>query len=200
MILIAGKTNKHVLRRVRRRCGRRLSRGTRLLWERRILRVSKPNRFGACEPGLLQLTVFPITHSYKRSTIAPSIGPILGGSLSYSAGWTWIFWFLSIAAGVCLVLVVLFLPETSRKIVGNGSVRPPKHLTLPVRCVFRHWKEDHVAIKRGRWPNPLRSSAMLLRRDNAVITLACGLLYAVYTCVNASLSVLFVDIYHLNQW
>lgn len=95
----------------------------------------------------------------------------------------------------------LFLTETSRKMVSNGSIRSPKYLELPVPCLFRHWKENHIAINSKReFPNPFRSLTILLRKDNAVITLACGLLYVAYTCINASLSVLFIDIYHLNQW
>ncbi|KAI1391443.1 multidrug resistance protein [Hypoxylon trugodes] len=134
-------------------------------------------------------------------TIAPSIGPILGGSLSYAAGWTWIFWFLSIAAGLCLTIMVLFLPETSRRIVGNGSIRPPKHLRLPVPKLMRHWEaSDQVVKQKRRMPNPLKSLTILIRKDNAVIIFGCGLLYVVYTCINASLSVLFIDIYNLNQW
>ncbi|KAI1469709.1 multidrug resistance protein [Daldinia caldariorum] len=135
-------------------------------------------------------------------TIAPSIGPILGGALSYAAGWTWIFWFLSIAAGLCLVIIILFLPETSRSIVGNGSVRPPKHLRLPIPTLMRRWvpDSDQSAQQARRIPNPLKSLTILTRKDNATIIFACGLLYVVYTCINASLSVLFINIYNLNQW
>ncbi|KAI0835351.1 multidrug resistance protein [Hypoxylon sp. FL0890] len=134
-------------------------------------------------------------------TIAPSIGPILGGALSYAAGWTWIFWFLSIAAGLCLVIMILFLPETSRGIVGDGSLRPPKHLRLPIPTFMCHWKSsDEAPMHKPRVPNPLKSLAILVRKDNAVIIFGCGILYVVYTCINASLSVLFIDIYHLNQW
>lgn len=32
------------------------------------------------------------------------------------------------------------------------------------------------------------------------VILACGIMYAVYTCINTSLSILFVDIYKLTQW
>ncbi|KAK7953855.1 hypothetical protein PG988_014549 [Apiospora saccharicola] len=135
------------------------------------------------------------------STIAPSIGPILGGALSYAAGWTWIFWFLAIASSVCLLLMVFMLPETSRRIVGNGSIRPPRHLRLPTPTLMRHWKEEGCEPATV-WeiPNPLKSLRILVRRDNATIILACGILYVIYTCVNASLSVLFIDIYGLNQW
>jgi predicted MFS family arabinose efflux permease len=134
-------------------------------------------------------------------TIAPSIGPILGGGLTYGAGWTWIFWFLCIAAGLCLSITAFFLPETSRNIVGNGSNRPSKYLRLPIPTVMCHWKEsDVVASHKARMPNPLRSLRILTRKDNTIIILACGILYLVYTCINTSLSILFIDIYKLNQW
>ena len=137
----------------------------------------------------------------KSITIAPSIGPILGGALSYAAGWAWIFWFLFIAAGLCLSLMVLILPETSRNIVGNGSIKPGKHLQIPFRIVMCHW-QDSNAVGNHKWrtPNPLKSLNILLRKDNAIIILACGLLYVVYICITASLSVFFIDIYKLNQW
>lgn len=134
-------------------------------------------------------------------TIAPSIGPILGGALSYGAGWEWIFWFLAIAAGICLTLMVFLLPETSRHIVGNGSTKPARLSRLPVGTSMCHWQDvDAVAVYRRRIPNPLKSLAILGRRDNTIVISACGLLYVVYTCINASLSTLFIDIYKLNQW
>ena len=137
----------------------------------------------------------------KSITIAPSIGPILGGGLTYAAGWTWIFWFLCIAAGLCLSLMVFLLPETSRNVVGNGSIRPSSHLRLPIPRFMCHWKDsDVVAVHKWRMPNPLKSLTILIRRDNTIIIIACGILYVVYTCINTSLSVLFIQIYGLNQW
>lgn len=93
------------------------------------------------------------------------------------------------------------LPETSRRIVGNGSIRPPKHLRLPTPNLMRHW-EKGGCNPATVWeiPNPLKSLRILVRKDNATIILACGILYVIYTCVNASLSVLFIDIYGLNKW
>lgn len=137
----------------------------------------------------------------ERITIAPSIGPILGGSLSYAVGWTWIFWFLCIAAGLCLSVIVLCLPETSRNIIGNGSMSPPKYLRLPFTACWGHTRaSDRTGGRVWRMPNPLRSLTIIVRRDNTVIILACGLLYVVYTCINTSLSVLFIDNYSLTQW
>ena len=138
---------------------------------------------------------------FKSITIAPSIGPILGGGLSYAAGWSWIFWFLCIAAGLCLSIMTLLLPETSRNIVGNGSIRPSRYLRLPITTLMCHWKDsDIVANHRWQMPNPLKSLTIITRRDNTIIIMACGILYVIYTCINTSLSVLFIDIYKLNQW
>ncbi|KAK2597925.1 hypothetical protein N8I77_012677 [Diaporthe amygdali] len=134
-------------------------------------------------------------------TIAPSIGPVLGGGIAYSAGWTWIFWFLAVASGVCLVLMIFLLPETSRNVVGNGSTKPSGYLVFPVLRPMRPWKTSDAPVNRLiRVPNPFKSLIILLRKDNATIILACGLLYVVYTCINASLSTLFIEIYQLNQW
>lgn len=104
--------------------------------------------------------------------------------------------------------MVFLLPETARKIVGNGSVPPPRFLRLPVpSSSFAHWKEDcntegDEVVEEHKWrlPNPFKSITILLRKDNLVVITACGLLYVVYTCVNTSLSVLCVDIYELTQW
>jgi predicted MFS family arabinose efflux permease len=136
----------------------------------------------------------------KSITIAPSIGPILGGGLTYAAGWAWIFWFLCILAGSCLATMILFLPETSRNVVGNGSIRPQKHLRLPVPIIMRHWKDsDAIPTYKWRLPNPLKSLMILVQKDNAIVILACGLLYIIYTCLAASLSTLFVGIYTMNE-
>ena len=105
------------------------------------------------------------------------------------------------AAGLCLSMMLFLLPETSRNIVGNGSIKPAKHLRIPFRTIMCHWqKSDVVGKHKWRTPNPLKSLTILIRKDNAIIILACGLLYVVYTCIAASLSVLFIDIYKLNQW
>ena len=70
------------------------------------------------------ITMLPIV-------LAPSLGPVLGGVLSQYLGWRSIFWFLTILAAITLVLMLSFFPETCRKLVGDGSIRPhPVYRTL----------------------------------------------------------------------
>ena len=97
--------------------------------------------------------------------------------------------------------MALFLPETSRNRVGNGSIKPSKYLRLPLPNIMCHWttSDDLINVK-WRVPNPLKSLKIIARKDNAVVMFAAGLLYVIYTCINASLSVLLMDVYNLNQW
>lgn len=97
--------------------------------------------------------------------------------------------------------MVFMLPETSRDIVGNGSIKPPTLLQLPTSRLFCHWKRENSDFHHKlRFPNPFRSLKILIRKDNFTVITACGLLYVVYTCMNAPLSTLFVQIYGLNEW
>ncbi|WWC66124.1 uncharacterized protein I206_100024 [Kwoniella pini CBS 10737] len=45
----------------------------------------------------------------------PVIGPLLGGFTYQAKGWTWPLWVLTWLSGACLVLVLIFFPETSSK-------------------------------------------------------------------------------------
>lgn len=56
---------------------------------------------------------------------APVIAPILGGLLGQYLGWHSVFWFLLIASGVLALALGAFLPETCRKVVGDGSLPKP---------------------------------------------------------------------------
>jgi hypothetical protein len=159
-----------------------------------------------CRVGIFRVRLIlslgtSISLTASSVTIAPSLGPVLGGCLTSAADWTWIFWFLCIVSGSCLVAMLLILPETSRDIVGNGSISPKKYLRPPVPLLRGYQCRSHEVLPapRLRLPNPFKSITILRRKDNAIIILACGLLYVVYTCINASLSTLFVDIYGLNQ-
>ncbi|KAK7982086.1 major facilitator superfamily domain-containing protein [Apiospora saccharicola] len=78
--------------------------------------------------------------------LAPALGPVIGGLISQFLGWRWIFWFLTILAGAFMVLYALFMPETCRNIVGDGSLRPHK----AYRPLWQLGKEALAARQRSR--------------------------------------------------
>lgn len=87
------------------------------------------------------ITMLPIV-------LAPSLGPVLGGIFSQYLGWRSIFWFLTILAAITLILMLFFFPETCRKLVGDGSIRPhPVYRTL--WQVIKDRREKRRAEKAG---------------------------------------------------
>lgn len=43
----------------------------------------------------------------------PSLGPIVGGYISTAGvSWRWLFWVLTMFAGLCTILIIFTLPET----------------------------------------------------------------------------------------
>ena len=85
-------------------------------------------------------TVLPVV-------LAPTVGPILGGVLSQYLGWRSIFWFLAISSAVMFGFLLVFLPETCRNIVGDGSIRPhPMYRTF--KQLFCDWKYKRAHRRR----------------------------------------------------
>ena len=145
--------------------------------------------------------------------VAPSLGPVLGGVLAQKAGWAWIFGFLAIAGAISLVLIAFILPETARNIVGNGS-RPPMGLNKSILMLWQEKKKKKDALSseqqtgasehvprtgKLRIPNPIGSISILLNKDTAPVVLVNAIFYTAYSCLQASLSSLFIDIYGYSE-
>ncbi|KAI4253610.1 MAG: hypothetical protein L6R42_007518, partial [Xanthoria sp. 1 TBL-2021] len=132
---------------------------------------------------------------------APSLGPVLGGILAEKANWRWIFWFLSILSGLCLALIIICLPETARKLVGNGSIRPKRLNRSVASCISESKASqnfpEHVDPPL-RCPNPLSCLRIVFHKDTALVLVANAIFYMNYSCMQASLSPLLMDIYGLS--
>jgi multidrug resistance protein len=124
----------------------------------------------------------------------PSLGPIIGGALAQTLGWRSIFWFLSIFGGVFSVFLVLFLPETLRSIVGNGSVRPTS--IWQIRVIEMVWKPKnargemdseerslgirHPTLADKKRTNIFESFKIIFQKDVALILFVPSIHYAIY--------------------
>lgn len=102
--------------------------------------------------------------------------------------------------------MALFLPETSRCIVGNGS----RNVSALYRPIFRYHQsrksipqqalnEEETIPRNFRIPNPLATLKVLASRDSLLITAIYGVYYMNFSCLQGSLSTLFIDIYRLSE-
>ncbi|KAJ9639624.1 hypothetical protein H2204_003694 [Knufia peltigerae] len=149
--------------------------------------------------------------------VAPGVGPVLGGVLTQKAGWRWVFGFQAIAGLLSFVLIGILLPETARNVVGDGS-GPAKGLNKSLLDVVKERKDresPHLCSRRqsetsfpplqmpGRGtfkiPNPLESISILSCRDTAPIIFVYAVFYTTYSCLQASLSSLFISIYDYQE-
>ncbi|KAI1307433.1 major facilitator superfamily domain-containing protein [Xylaria venustula] len=72
-----------------------------------------------CPPSERGRMLGPISMALN---LGACIGPVAGGAVAYkSQSYTWVFYSLIIVGAVLLVVVGLFLPETARSLVGDGS-------------------------------------------------------------------------------
>ncbi|KAL9102337.1 MAG: hypothetical protein Q9163_002518 [Psora crenata] len=139
------------------------------------------------------------------ATLGPTFGPIIGGLLSQFFGWRAIFWFLTVFSCTVLLIIVVSLPETCRKTVGNGSI-PTRSWNMPVLS-YIHLKRRGKAGKGSeqkskssskRRPNPLRSIYILIQKESSVIIIYGGTLFAGLYMVLSSMPSQFADNYGFN--
>ncbi|KAF6821885.1 hypothetical protein CPLU01_12333 [Colletotrichum plurivorum] len=136
---------------------------------------------------------------------APSFGPVIAGALAQQS-WRWIFWFLVILTGAYLLVVLTLLPETQRKIVGNGSVKSRgAHKSL-----FDFFTRDRQTTiddpRRGNAggggdhhiPNPFKCIVMLFSKGNFTVILTGSITYTVKMTLQSSLAAQCIDVYSLN--
>lgn len=132
-----------------------------------------------------------------------SVAPMISGLLLLKWTWPSIFWFLSIAAPLVFCVMFLLLPETCRRLVGNGSGRT-SCVDTPVISILRPKRDSSLVSKQegrkdiSKLPNPLSVLVLLKVRATLAAVLCYGIYYTVHSCLQASTSTLFVAVYHLS--
>jgi MFS family permease len=143
--------------------------------------------------------------------LGPSLSPIIGGLISQYLDWHWLFWFLLILSGVFSLALFLFLPETCRKVVGDGSIPPP-----PLNSSVSDWIRHRRRRKRGeaatpeeiaearknyslRFPSPLPTLRVATDLETGAILLVTGFMYAGFYAVMTGATASFHSVYHFNN-
>ncbi|OHE90790.1 major facilitator superfamily transporter [Colletotrichum orchidophilum] len=154
------------------------------------------------------LTVVPIV-------LAPALGPVLGGVLAEYLGWRSIFWFLTILAGVFFIILLLFFPETCRRIVDDGSVRPPRLYRTGFQLI-----KDYYRAKKGNGApvtrqttgasntakptlkfklNPFESLRLLFERELGLLLGFSAIVFAGFYAIAASMPTQIQGIYGFDS-
>ena len=138
-----------------------------------------------------------------------AFGPVVGGLLGGTLGWRFIFWFLVIFVACVIALIVLCLPETLRRIAGNGSVPLTswryQHLidTLGIPKKERtHRTSDDLSPVEPRqplsWRNFFGPFRFLLEKDVACTLSFGSVIYTVWCMIVASTNPLLHGFYALS--
>ncbi|PTB52535.1 hypothetical protein M431DRAFT_556908 [Trichoderma harzianum CBS 226.95] len=141
--------------------------------------------------------------------LGPAIGPILGGVLAQHLGWRSIFWYSFARCGsIYLIVFAIAVPETARKVVGNGSIPPTawwnRSLLSEVARRKARTKQGDEGISpspkpRGlRFPNPLKTLLIIKEKDCAMMLFYNAIIYSSWYTVTANLSNLLSENYHLD--
>ena len=152
-----------------------------------------------------------VAYASLATMLGPSLSPIIGGLIAGNLDWHWIFWFLFIFALAVAVPFLLFLPETGRKVVDDGSIPPPPlnaNITDYIRHKHRRAKglepdEEKTLQARAnyklRWPNPLPTLLICLDLESGILLLTTGLCLACFYAISTGASNSFSEVYGFND-
>ena len=139
--------------------------------------------------------------------LGPSVGPIIGGILAHFLGWRSVFWFLTIFSTAVFIPLLLFFPETCRKLVGDGAIAPPKW-NNSLLTIWHLRKRGGAASKAEQGvpekqkihiTNPLMTLVIIFEKAVGMLLLCVAITFAAYYAVSSAIPSQFGDIYGFND-
>ena len=154
-----------------------------------------------------------VAYASVSTILGPTVSPILGGLLSQYFGWRAIFWFLAVFATLICALVLLFLPETCHKVVGNGN-RLPSHL---IHMTLFEWGQNKTRLDQGMgnekvsgdratkkhsivFPNPFAALEILSTKEAPLLMGFVGIVFGIHYLILSTIPSQYGDIYGMNEF
>ncbi|OTB05648.1 hypothetical protein M426DRAFT_127808 [Hypoxylon sp. CI-4A] len=146
------------------------------------------------------------------TTLGPSLGPVIGGAIAEYLGWRAIFWFLAGVAGINLLILVFFFPETCRKVVGDGSILPRRRNQTILQLIKNRRQKKSASDTESNTPTPtepiepppkinfawskfVTSLVLLCEKELSLLFLYGGFVYAGVYAVATAVPTLFSELY-----
>ncbi|KAK5651635.1 hypothetical protein OQA88_11810 [Cercophora sp. LCS_1] len=134
--------------------------------------------------------------------LGQSLGPVIGGIITEYLGFHAIFWFLFILGSLTLLSIIFFLPETLRRIAGDGTV-PLAGINRPVfpGSIQKHWtphppRPPAEPITLSLIFSPLR---FLFEKDVFCTLVFGAVVYTAWSMVTSSTTALFQPRFGLSN-
>ncbi|PPQ79104.1 hypothetical protein CVT25_002897 [Psilocybe cyanescens] len=129
-------------------------------------------------------------------TTGPALGPVIGGALAGHFGWRAVFWFLCIASSFCVLVIILFQPETVRHIVDSGR----DSLFLVYRPVLpvigrKDAPSRPLSVQLSPVKIPRNPFGLFLQPDIALLLYMNGVAFAIFYGVLVTVSSLMLPAY-----
>jgi MFS family permease len=143
---------------------------------------------------------------FQAGLLAPvAVGPVIGGALAGSLGWRSVFWFLTIYGAIFLILLIVFLPETLRSVVANGSASPSS--TIAKYPLTFYQKTTKVKFTPQAAPRSTKKARIdlvgpfriLFSKQAAPIVIMIALYYTVWQMTITAMADLFESRYGLTE-
>ncbi|KAK6852097.1 hypothetical protein PG995_012222 [Apiospora arundinis] len=140
----------------------------------------------------------------------PSVAPLISGLLLIRWTWPAIFWFLLAATCVALGIMVLLMPETCRLIVGDGTIAPSRARRPLFKALLPKLQQQHrpkasqmlgekiPVSSLARLANLFSALTLLKNKGTFMVILCYAIYYTVYSCLQATLSTVFVEVYNVS--
>lgn len=134
------------------------------------------------------------------ATCGPALGPIISGFSVTAMGWRWSLWEILWMTGPTLILLFMFLPETSgatillrraerlRKLTGNDNIRSQSEID-----------QAKMNVKEIAIVNVIRPMQMMVL-DPAVgfTAIYTALIYGIYYSFFEAFPIVYIEGYHMN--